>query len=258
LKVKRIALVHGEEDQTLAFADDLRNNGFAVVVPRKGETLNVWMRIAEWGQISPKINGHILKARVIQKPSFAWPNFRESRASSSGWLLSSVMGHEALVMMSFYSWIIKCNLKPKEGSVNFVLIADTQKWRQGRNWPCLKFSPQSGCLDGLNLPITLYIIGNNAAWSLSVSKASTRCKRFLPEKKDRWYPLSGPFSLFFNTLSDRLGIMALPVLSLLRTACYSDIRILQENPLFSSLKNAGSTHLTETIPLILLNLYPLY
>ena len=41
LKVKRIALVHGEEDQTLAFADDLRNNGFAVVVPRKGETLNV-------------------------------------------------------------------------------------------------------------------------------------------------------------------------------------------------------------------------
>ena len=41
LKVKRIALVHGEEDQTLAFADDLRNNGFAVVVPKKGETLNV-------------------------------------------------------------------------------------------------------------------------------------------------------------------------------------------------------------------------
>ena len=41
LKVKRIALVHGEEDQTLAFADDLRNDGFAVVVPRKGETLNV-------------------------------------------------------------------------------------------------------------------------------------------------------------------------------------------------------------------------
>jgi len=41
LKVKRIALVHGEEDQTLAFAEDLRKNGFAVVVPRKGETLNV-------------------------------------------------------------------------------------------------------------------------------------------------------------------------------------------------------------------------
>ena len=41
LKVKRIALVHGEEDQTLAFAAGLRNDGFAVVVPRKGETLNV-------------------------------------------------------------------------------------------------------------------------------------------------------------------------------------------------------------------------
>jgi len=41
LKVKRIALVHGEEDQTLAFAEDLRNEGFAVVVPRKGETINV-------------------------------------------------------------------------------------------------------------------------------------------------------------------------------------------------------------------------
>ena len=41
LKVKRIALVHGEEDQTLVFADNLRKNGFAVVVPRKGETLNV-------------------------------------------------------------------------------------------------------------------------------------------------------------------------------------------------------------------------
>jgi metallo-beta-lactamase family protein len=41
LKVKRIALIHGEEDQSLAFADDLRNDGFTVVVPRKGETLNV-------------------------------------------------------------------------------------------------------------------------------------------------------------------------------------------------------------------------
>ncbi len=41
LKIKRIALVHGEEDQTLAFADDLRNGGFAVVVPRKGETFSI-------------------------------------------------------------------------------------------------------------------------------------------------------------------------------------------------------------------------
>jgi metallo-beta-lactamase family protein len=41
LKIKRIALVHGEEDQTLAFAEVLKSDGFAVVVPKKGETLNV-------------------------------------------------------------------------------------------------------------------------------------------------------------------------------------------------------------------------
>jgi metallo-beta-lactamase family protein len=41
LKVKRIALVHGEEDQTLAFAKDLTKDGYAVVVPRKGETVSV-------------------------------------------------------------------------------------------------------------------------------------------------------------------------------------------------------------------------
>jgi metallo-beta-lactamase family protein len=41
LKVKRIALIHGEEDQSLAFADDLRKDGFTVAVPKKGETLNV-------------------------------------------------------------------------------------------------------------------------------------------------------------------------------------------------------------------------
>jgi metallo-beta-lactamase family protein len=41
LKVKRIALVHGEEDQTLAFAEDLRKDGLAVVVPRKGETVSI-------------------------------------------------------------------------------------------------------------------------------------------------------------------------------------------------------------------------
>jgi len=41
LKVKRIALVHGEEDQTLAFAEDLKKDGFAVVVPRKGETVAI-------------------------------------------------------------------------------------------------------------------------------------------------------------------------------------------------------------------------
>jgi metallo-beta-lactamase family protein len=41
LKIKRIALVHGEEDQTLAFADDLKKDSFAVVVPRKGQTISI-------------------------------------------------------------------------------------------------------------------------------------------------------------------------------------------------------------------------
>ena len=41
LKIKKIALVHGEEKQTLAFAEDLKNNGFAVVVPKRGETIPV-------------------------------------------------------------------------------------------------------------------------------------------------------------------------------------------------------------------------
>ena len=41
LKIKRIALIHGEEEQSLAFAADLKKDGLAVVVPRKGETLNL-------------------------------------------------------------------------------------------------------------------------------------------------------------------------------------------------------------------------
>ena len=41
LKIKRIALIHGEEEQSLSFADDLKKNGFAVVVPRKGETITL-------------------------------------------------------------------------------------------------------------------------------------------------------------------------------------------------------------------------
>ena len=41
LKIKKIALVHGEEDQSLAFADYLKDNGFAVTVPKKGETIEV-------------------------------------------------------------------------------------------------------------------------------------------------------------------------------------------------------------------------
>jgi len=41
LKVKKIALVHGEEDQTLAFAEDLKADGFEITVPRRGETLEI-------------------------------------------------------------------------------------------------------------------------------------------------------------------------------------------------------------------------
>ena len=41
LSVKRIALVHGEEDQTLAFAKHLKEKGYVVSVPRVGETLRV-------------------------------------------------------------------------------------------------------------------------------------------------------------------------------------------------------------------------
>jgi len=41
LKIKKIALVHGEEDQILAFAGVLKEEGFSVVVPKRGETLEV-------------------------------------------------------------------------------------------------------------------------------------------------------------------------------------------------------------------------
>jgi metallo-beta-lactamase family protein len=41
LSVKRIALVHGEEDQILAFADFLKKEGFAVTVPKYGESIEV-------------------------------------------------------------------------------------------------------------------------------------------------------------------------------------------------------------------------
>jgi metallo-beta-lactamase family protein len=41
LKIKKIALVHGEEDQILSFADFLKKEGFSVVVPKKGESIEV-------------------------------------------------------------------------------------------------------------------------------------------------------------------------------------------------------------------------
>jgi len=41
LNVKKIALVHGEESQSLAFKDFLQGHGFNVVVPKHGETLTI-------------------------------------------------------------------------------------------------------------------------------------------------------------------------------------------------------------------------
>ncbi len=41
LRVKQIALVHGEEAQALAFAAELKTEGYDVVVPRRGETVAV-------------------------------------------------------------------------------------------------------------------------------------------------------------------------------------------------------------------------
>jgi metallo-beta-lactamase family protein len=41
LKIKKIAVVHGEEDQSLAFADHLRSNGFKAMVPEPGEAITL-------------------------------------------------------------------------------------------------------------------------------------------------------------------------------------------------------------------------
>jgi metallo-beta-lactamase family protein len=41
LKIKKIALVHGDEDQILPFAEFLKKEGFAVVVPKRGESVEV-------------------------------------------------------------------------------------------------------------------------------------------------------------------------------------------------------------------------
>lgn len=41
LEIKKIALVHGEEDQTLAFAAHLKEEGFEVTVPYQGQTIYV-------------------------------------------------------------------------------------------------------------------------------------------------------------------------------------------------------------------------
>ena len=41
LKIKKIALVHGEEDQILSFAKFLKKEGFSVVVPKHGESVSI-------------------------------------------------------------------------------------------------------------------------------------------------------------------------------------------------------------------------
>lgn len=42
LKVKRIAVVHGEEDQSIQFAEHLRDNGFNATVPHRGEVMKLY------------------------------------------------------------------------------------------------------------------------------------------------------------------------------------------------------------------------
>ncbi len=41
LNVKQIAIVHGEEDQSLSFAETLKQDGYAVTVPQVGETMRL-------------------------------------------------------------------------------------------------------------------------------------------------------------------------------------------------------------------------
>lgn len=41
LRIKKIAVVHGEEEQSLAFASHLKNEGFSAIVPKPGETISV-------------------------------------------------------------------------------------------------------------------------------------------------------------------------------------------------------------------------
>ena len=41
LRIKRIAMVHGEEEQSLPFAETLKKQGYSVLVPKLGETIEV-------------------------------------------------------------------------------------------------------------------------------------------------------------------------------------------------------------------------
>ncbi|PIE71532.1 MAG: exonuclease [Deltaproteobacteria bacterium] len=42
LRIKRIAVVHGEEDQSLQFAEHLKARGFSAMVPRRGESIKLY------------------------------------------------------------------------------------------------------------------------------------------------------------------------------------------------------------------------
>jgi metallo-beta-lactamase family protein len=41
LRIRKIALVHGEEPQALHFAESLQGEGYKVTVPRRGETVKL-------------------------------------------------------------------------------------------------------------------------------------------------------------------------------------------------------------------------
>jgi metallo-beta-lactamase family protein len=41
LSIKKVAVVHGEEDQSLAFAQHLKKEGYSVSAPRAGESLRI-------------------------------------------------------------------------------------------------------------------------------------------------------------------------------------------------------------------------
>ena len=41
LNIKKIALVHGEEEQSLSFGETLRQKGYDVFVPKVGETVEI-------------------------------------------------------------------------------------------------------------------------------------------------------------------------------------------------------------------------
>jgi len=41
LHIHKIAVVHGEEDQSLSFAEFLNDQGFSAIVPKPGDTIHI-------------------------------------------------------------------------------------------------------------------------------------------------------------------------------------------------------------------------